>query len=960
MSANDFNPGAASLSASLVSDVSNGTLTLNADGTFTYTPDTGYTGPDSFTYQLDDGSQFSNVATVSLDVTNAAPTGVAADYRLVQDRTLSAVTPGLLAFAQDADGDALSVSLVEDVFHGTLTLNSNGLFTYTPEAGYTGDDSFTYQLSDGLATSAAVTVTLHVTEADDDGLPQAADAAKLTTGAAIGSLAGFTLPQGFGDISVSFAGEGGAPDDANSSSDVTYESTTSDAASGQTTDRLRHVTSSDKTATTLNADGSWTSVETFVQTVSLTQTSSAPAPGSTGQGEDPPPNTTSLTSARTLRLTITKTATADGFTYSLAAVLSEAGDQSRSKTLLPVAGETSPIANDDGSTSGGAADVQYTYTATKAADGSVTATESLDDEHTSGSHYDNTDTQQFTSGGLTETDVRTSSGADHWTDSDIGQFVIDALGVRSGDDLIDDLFTGFERFTDVDSVVDDETTVADGVTTHLHATDTTTQRGNVRYHDDYTDDEIVSGGAVTEDDLGENDDDTLTDSFRDDGSSVTTVNGTDSAGVFYDITETDTTFALGSESDHLTELLDEVAPAGVGAITTGTDNAESDLTGGDFFRDGVVIDSTVSSDDDGVHTSVVTHEDDHDHGRDDYHDDDHVNGTFAADGSESDGLVNDDDETIGDDYSNQGRTTTTILGTDSAGVSYNSTEIARLFDSGDDTEHLTDDLDETAANDETTGTDNLEDDVSGHDHLTLTDRIDAIVSQTVDGLYTSIDTHSLDRDHSDDTFSDNEGDDATFSAGGGQSDHLNGDSDDQIHDDYTDDARNTTQVIGTDSGGVTQISSETDILHDGGNDDEHVTDLLDETSDGANVTGGDNVEDDVTGHDDATLKHIVDSISWQTFDGLTTTTLTHVKDDDSSHDDYHDNLGDNATFVLAGESDDIDENAGDDDHFRKPRQHRHLHLHHRDRPRRRRPQRDRARRRAGRRDRRGNRHRPRR
>ena len=160
--ANDFNADAVSLSASLVSDVSNGTLSLNADGTFTYTPDAGYTGPDSFTYQLDDGSQFSNEATVSFDVAETLPDVADLEYNLLHDREFTVPAPGLLPSAGDAEGDALTLTLVDDVTFGGLIIDTDGGFTYDPQSGFTGDDTFTYTLSDGLLSSDPVTVTLHV------------------------------------------------------------------------------------------------------------------------------------------------------------------------------------------------------------------------------------------------------------------------------------------------------------------------------------------------------------------------------------------------------------------------------------------------------------------------------------------------------------------------------------------------------------------------------------------------------------------------------------------------------------------------------------------------------------------------------------------------------------------------------------------------------------------------------
>ena len=67
--ANDTDPQSMPLTASLVSGPTHGSLTLNSDGSFTYTPNTGYLGADSFTYQASDGFHNSNVATVSLTVT---------------------------------------------------------------------------------------------------------------------------------------------------------------------------------------------------------------------------------------------------------------------------------------------------------------------------------------------------------------------------------------------------------------------------------------------------------------------------------------------------------------------------------------------------------------------------------------------------------------------------------------------------------------------------------------------------------------------------------------------------------------------------------------------------------------------------------------------------------------------------------------------------------------------------
>ena len=68
----DANPGQV-LTVVNVNPPSHGTLIVNGDGSFTYIPDPNYTGTDSFTYQVFDGTSYSNVATVTIDVTPGVP-----------------------------------------------------------------------------------------------------------------------------------------------------------------------------------------------------------------------------------------------------------------------------------------------------------------------------------------------------------------------------------------------------------------------------------------------------------------------------------------------------------------------------------------------------------------------------------------------------------------------------------------------------------------------------------------------------------------------------------------------------------------------------------------------------------------------------------------------------------------------------------------------------------------------
>ncbi len=171
---NDTDVDDDSLTASLVSDVSNGTLNLSSDGSFTYTPNTGFSGTDSFTYRPNDGTVNGNTVSVSISVsgTNAAPVAVADSYSATENSTLDVSSgSGVLANDTDADSDTLTATLVSDVSDGTLSLSSNGSFTYTPDANFTGTDSFTYKPNDGTVDGNTTTVTITVNASASGYLP---------------------------------------------------------------------------------------------------------------------------------------------------------------------------------------------------------------------------------------------------------------------------------------------------------------------------------------------------------------------------------------------------------------------------------------------------------------------------------------------------------------------------------------------------------------------------------------------------------------------------------------------------------------------------------------------------------------------------------------------------------------------------------------------------------------------
>ncbi len=164
--ANDSDPENDSLTAVLVSGPANGVLTLNDDGSFSYTPDENYNGSDSFTYKATDGVNFSNEVTVTLSVAavNDAPVAVQdANYSVDADNTLTVnAANGVLTNDSDPDGDSITAVLVSGPSNGVLTLNDNGSFEYTPTTGFSGSDSFTYKANDTQLDSNQITVTIDV------------------------------------------------------------------------------------------------------------------------------------------------------------------------------------------------------------------------------------------------------------------------------------------------------------------------------------------------------------------------------------------------------------------------------------------------------------------------------------------------------------------------------------------------------------------------------------------------------------------------------------------------------------------------------------------------------------------------------------------------------------------------------------------------------------------------------
>ncbi|MBI2805846.1 MAG: tandem-95 repeat protein [Planctomycetes bacterium] len=166
---------------------SHGQLTLETNGTFTYSAPSDWSGIEVFNVWANDGTTDGPSATLTFNVGNVAPTADDDEYWLVHDRVLEInVANGVLANDWDEDQDALTVVLVDEPAYGAVTLADDGSFIYTPEQGYVGTVIFSYYATDGVGDSSTTTVTVNVTNETalgvDDAFTVEPDADLIVTG----------------------------------------------------------------------------------------------------------------------------------------------------------------------------------------------------------------------------------------------------------------------------------------------------------------------------------------------------------------------------------------------------------------------------------------------------------------------------------------------------------------------------------------------------------------------------------------------------------------------------------------------------------------------------------------------------------------------------------------------------------------------------------------------------------
>lgn len=193
---NDTDSDGDALSVVSVSSPANGDVTRLDDGVVRYTPDSGFSGTDSFSYTISDGA-LESVGQVSIVVSsvNAPPIAVD-DVRSTEEDDPVGIQ--VLANDSDPDGDSLTLSVLSQPANGGASVTRTGdVIVYSPAAGFSGTDSFTYQISDGNGGVAVATVTVTVTNSNAP--PTAVDdAAQLLQGqtTSVSVLANDTDPDG--------------------------------------------------------------------------------------------------------------------------------------------------------------------------------------------------------------------------------------------------------------------------------------------------------------------------------------------------------------------------------------------------------------------------------------------------------------------------------------------------------------------------------------------------------------------------------------------------------------------------------------------------------------------------------------------------------------------------------------------------------------------------------------------
>jgi len=153
-----------SIGISNIGNASNGTLTVEANGIIIYTPSIGFSGSDSFVYQICDNFGNCSQASVTVTVNQVVESNLPpiAQNDLSETAMGEPVTIDVLANDSDPEEEILTISSVSNPLSGTVLILGNSIL-YTPDIGFTGTDQFNYTITDSYGNSSSATVTIQVT-----------------------------------------------------------------------------------------------------------------------------------------------------------------------------------------------------------------------------------------------------------------------------------------------------------------------------------------------------------------------------------------------------------------------------------------------------------------------------------------------------------------------------------------------------------------------------------------------------------------------------------------------------------------------------------------------------------------------------------------------------------------------------------------------------------------------------
>ncbi|MGB5276099.1 MAG: retention module-containing protein, partial [Gammaproteobacteria bacterium] len=162
----DLDGDSLTISTNPIVDVSNGTLTLNPDGTFNYTPDASFHGTDSFVYEVRDSNGDTAQATVSIHVNPVTDISATDDTASGDEDTT--ISSSVASNDNTTSGGVLTYAIDTGVSNGSLVFNGDGSYDYTPNANFSGTDSFIYTVTDAASgENSTQTVTLTVNQVTD-------------------------------------------------------------------------------------------------------------------------------------------------------------------------------------------------------------------------------------------------------------------------------------------------------------------------------------------------------------------------------------------------------------------------------------------------------------------------------------------------------------------------------------------------------------------------------------------------------------------------------------------------------------------------------------------------------------------------------------------------------------------------------------------------------------------------